>query len=119
MRFIPIVLPCSAICRISLGDRVVPYDSVELALIEAWVAGGNYILAMEPHYREALLQKEPKATSAWKQLGRTARWLQENIAMFRQPDSADRHGPGRPGAASSGNRESLVPTERSLPHRRR
>ena len=31
-----------------LGDRVVPYDSLELALIEAWVAGGNYIMAMEP-----------------------------------------------------------------------
>ena len=37
-----------------LGDRVVPFDSLELALIEAWTAGGNYILAIEPTYREAL-----------------------------------------------------------------
>ena len=69
----------------NLGDRVVPYDSLELALIEAWVAGGNYILAVEPRYREALLQKEPKAIAAWEQLGKTARWLKENIALFRQP----------------------------------
>jgi hypothetical protein len=68
-----------------LGDRVVPYDSLELALIEAWTAGGNYILAMEPHYREALKRKDEKATTAWQQLGRTARWLRQNIVLFRQP----------------------------------
>jgi hypothetical protein len=68
-----------------LGDRNVPYDSLELALIEAWVAGGNYILAMEPHYREALLKKDAKAVAAWEQLGRTAQWLKENIKLFRQP----------------------------------
>ncbi|HYI92765.1 MAG TPA: hypothetical protein VEX68_04420 [Bryobacteraceae bacterium] len=68
-----------------LGDRSVPYDSLELALIEAWVAGGNYVLAVEPHYREALERKDPKAVAAWEQLGRTARWLKQNIALFRQP----------------------------------
>jgi hypothetical protein len=47
-----------------LGDRAVPFDSLELALIEAWTAGGNYILAVEPHYRAALLQNEPKAIMA-------------------------------------------------------
>src|SRR5258708_1212544 len=35
-----------------LGDRAVPFDSLELALIEAWAAGGNYVLAVENHYRE-------------------------------------------------------------------
>jgi hypothetical protein len=68
-----------------LGDRAVPFDSLELALIEAWTAGGNYILAIEPHYRAALLRNEPKATAAWEQLGRTARWLHEHIALFRRP----------------------------------
>lgn len=68
-----------------LGDRGVPFDTLELALIEAWTSGGNYILAVEPFYREALLRNDPKATTAWKQLGRTARWLRENIALFRQP----------------------------------
>jgi hypothetical protein len=69
----------------NLGDRAVPFDSLELALIEAWTAGGNYILAMEPNYREALERKDQKALAAWEQLGRTVRWLRENIALFRQP----------------------------------
>ena len=69
-----------------LGDRVVPFDSLELALIEAWTAGGNYILAIEPRYREALLGGDPKALAAWQQLGKTARWLRENITLFRQPE---------------------------------
>jgi len=68
-----------------LEDRVVPYDSLELALIEAWVSGGNYIMAMEPHYRDALSKEDPKATEAWNQLGRTARWLRQQIGLFRQP----------------------------------
>ncbi|MBI1895229.1 MAG: hypothetical protein HYS04_01640 [Acidobacteria bacterium] len=68
-----------------LGDRAVPYDSLELALIEAWTAGGNYLLAVEPHYRAALLRKEAKATAAWEQLGRTGQWLRQHVALFRQP----------------------------------
>lgn len=67
-----------------LGDRIVPYDTLELALVEAWSAGGNYVLAVEQTFREALLRKDPKALSAWEQLGRTARWLGENQALFRQ-----------------------------------
>src|SRR6266545_3855411 len=31
----------------ALGDRIVPFDSLELALIEARAAGGNYILSVE------------------------------------------------------------------------
>jgi hypothetical protein len=68
-----------------LGDRAVPFDSLELALIEAWVAGGNYILAMEPNYKDGLLRKDAKALEAWQQLGRTSKWLRHNIALFRQP----------------------------------
>ena len=68
----------------TLGDRAVPFDSVELALVEAWSAGGNYILDVERDYRDALLKKDPKAVAAWEQLGKTARWLQEHIALFRQ-----------------------------------
>lgn len=67
-----------------LGDRSVPFDTLELALIEAWVSGGNYLLAVEPIYRAALRSREPKAMAAWQQLGRTARWLREHIALFRQ-----------------------------------
>jgi hypothetical protein len=68
-----------------LGDRAVPFDSLELALIEAWTAGGNYILALEPAYQAALLRKDAKAVEAWQQLGSTSRWLRQNIALFRQP----------------------------------
>ncbi|MEJ7609451.1 MAG: hypothetical protein WKF37_25045 [Bryobacteraceae bacterium] len=68
-----------------LDDRAVPFDSLELALIEAWCAGGNYILSLERDYREALRRRDPKALEAWRQLGRTAKWLQEKITLFRQP----------------------------------
>ena len=43
-----------------LGDRMVPFDSLELALIDAWVSGGNYLLALEPHFRKALLEGDEK-----------------------------------------------------------
>jgi hypothetical protein len=68
-----------------LGDRSVPFDSLELALIDAWVSGGNYLLALEPRFRQALLEGDEKARAAWHDLGRTARWLQQQIRLFRQP----------------------------------
>lgn len=69
----------------NLGDRVVPFDSLELALIEAWTAGGNFILALESRYRDGLRRNDPKAMAAWHQLGRTAAWLRKHMALFRQP----------------------------------
>jgi len=66
-------------------ERVVPFDSLELALIEARVAGGNYILALEPRFREALLGGDAKALAAWRQLGRTAAWLRENARLLGWP----------------------------------
>ena len=67
-----------------LGDRLVPFDTLELALIEAWVSGGNYLLTPEPRFREALLRGDSKALESWQRLGRTARWLVEHIDLFRQ-----------------------------------
>jgi hypothetical protein len=69
----------------NLGDRGVPHDTLELALIEARVSGGNYILAVEPNYRQALLRKDPKALAAWSDIGRTDRWLREHSALFGRP----------------------------------
>ena len=66
------------------ATQVVPYGTLELALVEAWAAGGNYILALEPKYQEALLRGEDRATAAWRSLGQTARWLRQNVALFRQ-----------------------------------
>ncbi len=66
-------------------DRLVPYETLELALIEARMSGGNYVLALETRYRDALLKGESKARNAWRGLGRTARWLRENAQYLRQP----------------------------------
>ena len=63
-------------------DRIVPFETLTLALAEARVMGGNYILSVDPQYRKALLANDAKATAAWKQFGLTARWLAENQALF-------------------------------------
>jgi hypothetical protein len=65
--------------------QMIPYDSLELALIDAWAAGGNYLLAPDAAYRDALLRGDPAATAAWSELGRTTRWLKENRNLLRQP----------------------------------
>jgi len=65
-------------------DALLPYDSLELALVEAWVNGGNYLLSLEPRYHKRLLGGEAKALEAWRQMGRTAQWLGENASLFRQ-----------------------------------
>ncbi len=65
--------------------QVIAYDSLELALIDAWAAGGNYLLAPDAAYRNALLSGDPAATAAWSELGRTARWLKENQRLLREP----------------------------------
>jgi hypothetical protein len=64
--------------------RVFRFDTLELALAEAWVAGGNYALALEPRFSEALLNGTDAALTAWRNLGRTAKWLRTNIMLFRQ-----------------------------------
>lgn len=65
--------------------RGVPFDSLELALVEARVNGGNAVLTVEPRYREALLSGDASAREAWKALARTAAWLKENAALFGRP----------------------------------
>ena len=66
-------------------ERLVPYDSHELALTEAWAAGGNYLISLEPRFRKGLLDGEASALTAWRNLGKTARWLRTNKEVFRQP----------------------------------
>lgn len=65
-------------------EALLPYNSLELALVEAWVNGGNYLLSLEPRYHARLLRGEAKALIAWRQLGRTARWLDKHASLFRQ-----------------------------------
>ena len=66
-------------------DRMVAFHSLEAGLAEARVSGGNWLLAMEPRYREALRKGDEKARAAWRHLGSTARWLRENAALFATP----------------------------------
>jgi hypothetical protein len=63
-------------------DRIVPFETLVLALAEARVMGGNYILSLDPQFRKALLAEDAKAVAAWKQLGLTAKWLADNKALF-------------------------------------
>ncbi len=57
---------------------------LELALIDAWAAGGNYVLSLSAEHRQALLSGNAEARATWRALGRTARWLRANIELFRQ-----------------------------------
>jgi hypothetical protein len=67
------------------SGRVIRYESHELALVEAWVAGGNYVLAPDARYREGLRKGAQDALTAWRRLGKTAAWLRANVDLFRQP----------------------------------
>lgn len=58
---------------------------LELALIDAWAAGGNYVLSLAAEHRQALIGGQAAARATWRSLGRTARWLRANMALFRQP----------------------------------
>jgi len=66
-------------------ERVVPFYTLEVALAEAWMSGGNFVMALEPLFREALLKGAADALAAWRKLGRTAGWLRENAAVFGRP----------------------------------
>jgi len=63
-------------------DRIVPFETLVLALAEARVMGGNYILSLDPQFRKALLANDAKAVAAWKRLEVTSKWLAENKALF-------------------------------------
>ncbi len=66
-------------------ERSVPFDTLEMALAEAWMPGGNFLMALEKRYREELLKGSTNAVTAWRNLGRTANWLRENVAAFGKP----------------------------------
>ena len=64
-------------------DRVLGREVLDLPLVEAWAAGGNFVLALQPSFRESLLRGDANALEAWRRLGRTAAWLREHAALFR------------------------------------
>jgi len=66
-------------------ERSVPFHTLELALAEAWMCGGNFVMALEEWFRKSLLKGADDALAAWRKMGRTAAWLRENAAVFGQP----------------------------------
>ncbi len=63
-------------------ERSVRPSTVELAMAEAWSAGGNYILSLPPMYMEALLKGDSRASASWTQLGRTLEMLRAFREMY-------------------------------------
>jgi hypothetical protein len=63
--------------------RAIPAHTHETALAEAWMDGGNLLLALEAGYRRGLLAGEASALGAWRDLARTARWLKAHGEVFR------------------------------------
>jgi hypothetical protein len=66
-------------------ERSVPFDTLETALAEAWMGGGNFIMALEARFHEDLLKGSANAVTAWRSVGRMSRWLRENAAIFGKP----------------------------------
>lgn len=66
-------------------NQLVSLDALELALVESRVSGGNYLLALPPRLRQGLVDGTPEALTAWRRLGRTAKWLRDNQSLFGRP----------------------------------
>ena len=77
-----------AVLAYSLGDaatRMVAFETLEIALAEAWMMGGNFALEVEDRYLRGLRSSDAKALAAWTKLGRTAAWLKQNSTWFGRP----------------------------------
>jgi hypothetical protein len=66
------------------ATRSVPPRSVEVALADAFAAGGHVILSVPDDYRAALLKGEARAVAAWKSLAGVAEFLRQQRGMVRQ-----------------------------------
>lgn len=78
-------LGAAGVLAYGAGDRMdveIPYDTAELALIEARIAGGNYIVDLPPRFRAGLAANEAKAQAAWQSLVKTANWLKQNQGLM-------------------------------------
>lgn len=66
-------------------DRMLPYYSLELALVEAMAAGGNVILSLPERHHAALLAGHAEALAAWRGLASLAAFLRQHGEWFREP----------------------------------
>ena len=78
----------SGLLAYSMGDaatRMVAFETLEIALAEAWMMGGNFALEVEDRYLRGLRAADAKAVAAWAKIGRTAAWLKQNVGLFGRP----------------------------------
>ncbi|MFN0165628.1 MAG: hypothetical protein ACKV22_04280 [Bryobacteraceae bacterium] len=66
-------------------SEMVPFDTHEMALIEARTSGGNCLIDINDRFSRALAAGDAKALAAWRDLGSTARWLGQHANLFGQP----------------------------------
>ena len=82
----PAALSYRADAAAGISDgRAVPYESIEVALVEAKLAGGNVVLTVENDFRQALLSGDAEAMAAWESFGTTARFLRQNRDSLEWP----------------------------------
>jgi hypothetical protein len=74
--------------RTASPDAAARYESVEVALAEAFAAGGNVILEFPGNYREALLKGDARATAALRSLAALAAFVKQNAALPRSGNGA-------------------------------
>jgi len=77
-----------ALLGYGFGDaatRMVAFETLEIALAEACMMGGNFALQVEDRYLKALRAGDAKALAAWAKLGRTGAWLKQNAGLFGRP----------------------------------
>ncbi|MEP7364424.1 MAG: hypothetical protein ABI972_14310 [Acidobacteriota bacterium] len=67
------------------ADRMVPFESLEIGLMEARAMGGNWIVAPDERFRRQLAANDAAAVEAWKKFGVFAAWLKANRSLFGHP----------------------------------
>lgn len=67
------------------ASRMVPYESLEMGLMEARAMGGNWIAAPDERFRRQLAANDAAALAAWKSFGEFAAWLAANKPLFGHP----------------------------------
>jgi len=65
--------------------RGVPMRSAEVALADAFSAGGSVILSLPADYRKALLARESRALAAWKELAGVLAFVRREAAATIKP----------------------------------
>jgi hypothetical protein len=70
------------------ADAAARYESVEVALAEAFAAGGNVLLAFPDNYREALLKGEQRALTAMKSLSGVIGFVKAHAGLPRTGNGA-------------------------------